>query len=137
MRKLAIIGLLLLPGFIFGVQKFDSCTLLSNCSEVLSNSIVGSPQYSVPYYSSSGIGSTLTGLVPGTFGQVLTSSGTAGAPFWGPNVSSLIAGSGISISCTNGVCTITNTGGGGGTTYVLMEDSSLVLAEDGSKVLTE
>ena len=82
MKKLAIIGLALLPGCIFGVQKFDSCTLLSNCSEVLSNSIVGSPQYSVPYYSSSGNASTLTGLNPGTIGQILTSSGAAGAPYW-------------------------------------------------------
>ena len=49
----------------------------------------------------------------------------------------LLAGTGISISCTNGICTITNTGGGGGTTYVLMEDGSVVLAEDGSKVSTE
>jgi hypothetical protein len=49
----------------------------------------------------------------------------------------LIAGSGISISCTNGVCTITNTGGGGGTTYVLMEDATIILAEDDSKILTE
>jgi hypothetical protein len=49
----------------------------------------------------------------------------------------LLAGAGISISCTNGICTITNTGGGGGTTYVLMEDGTVVLAEDGSKVLTE
>lgn len=48
----------------------------------------------------------------------------------------LLAGSGISISCTNGICTITNTGGSG-TTFVLMEDSTVVLAEDGSKVLTE
>ena len=48
----------------------------------------------------------------------------------------LLAGTGISISCTNGVCTITNTGGGG-TTYVLMEDASKVLAEDGSSILTE
>jgi hypothetical protein len=51
-------------------------------------------------------------------------------------ITSLIAGTGISISCTNGVCTITNTGGGG-TTYVLMEDASIILAEDDSKVLTE
>ena len=49
----------------------------------------------------------------------------------------LLAGAGISISCNNGICTITNTGGGGGTTFVLMEDGTDVLAEDGSKVLTE
>jgi hypothetical protein len=49
----------------------------------------------------------------------------------------LVAGTGISISCTNGICTITNTGGGGGTKYVLMEDASIILAEDGSKILTE
>ena len=91
-----IAGLLLLSGCALGVQKFDSCTLLSNCSEVLSNSIVGSPQYSVPYYSSLGIGSTLTGLVPGTYGQVLTSSGTAGAPFWGAGG----GGSGVGSNCT-------------------------------------
>jgi hypothetical protein len=53
------------------------------------------------------------------------------------DTTTLIAGTGISISCTGGVCTITNTGGGGGTTYVLMEDATIILAEDGSKILTE
>ena len=53
------------------------------------------------------------------------------------DATTLLAGTGISVSCTNGICTITNTGGGGGTTYVLMEDSSKVLADDGSKILTE
>jgi hypothetical protein len=64
-------------------------------------------------------------------------------PFTGKNdyitrldATTIVAGAGISVSCVNGICTITNTGGGG-TTFVLMEDGTDVLAEDGSKVLTE
>jgi hypothetical protein len=49
----------------------------------------------------------------------------------------IVAGNCISVSCVNGVCTITAICGGGSTTYILMEDSSIVLAEDGSKLLTE
>jgi len=52
------------------------------------------------------------------------------------DTTTLLAGTGISISCTNGVCTITNTGGGG-TFFILMEDSTAILAEDGTKLLTE
>ena len=154
MKNLKIIGLLFISGFAYGTQKFDSCTLLSNCSEVLSNSIVGSPQYSVPYYSSPGTKSTLTGLIPGTIGQVLTSSGTAGAPFWGPGGG---GGGNVTLCGTNPVgiqfvdansckwCETVNTSGimvtallsCPATGFILKEDGTYILQEDGTKIMVE
>ena len=44
--------------------------------------ILASPQFSMPYYSGTGMNTVILGVPPGTLGQVYTSSGTSGAPFW-------------------------------------------------------
>lgn len=44
--------------------------------------IVASPRYSAAYYSLAGTTTTVSGLAPGTSGQILTTGGSGGAPFW-------------------------------------------------------
>ena len=39
-------------------------------------------QYSLPFYSGTGSTTTLSGLTPGTSGQVLTTAGSSALPFW-------------------------------------------------------
>jgi len=50
--------------------------------------ILAAPQYSAPFYALSGSTTTLTGLTPGTSGQVFTTAGSSASPFWSTVVTS-------------------------------------------------